>query len=274
MINKNLIIIGKNSFLGSHLYKSDLIKKKLALSYKQFLKLKDDEISKYNYICNCSVHKNYKYKKYLKKYDLDLKIFKKIKHLEIKYIFLSSRKIYKPTFNIKENNKTKPVDRYARNKLKTENYLKKYIINKVLILRISNIIGPKIVRKYRQVNNTFFDNYLRILNNKKKFYYNNSFKDFISIYQFLTIFKLIIDKKLLGVFNLSLGKKVFISEIIKWLNIKNPKKKLFIKDENKKIKHNESFTLNNSRLSKKINYRPTKKDLKNYCLKLSKLIHE
>ena len=81
-------------------------------------------------------------------------------------------------------------------------------------------------------------------------------------------------KKLLGIFNLSLGKKVFISEIIKWLNIKNPKKKLFIKDENKKIKHNESFTLNNSRLSKKINYRPTKKDLKNYCLKLSKLIHE
>ena len=274
MINKNLIIVGKNSFLGSHLYKSSIIKKKLALSYKNFFKLKDTEISKFNYICNCSVHKNYKYKKYSIKYDLDLKIFKRIKHLEIKYIFLSSRKIYKPKFNIKENNKPKPVDRYAMNKLKTENYLKKFISNKVLILRISNIIGPKIVKKYRQVNNTFFDNYLKILTNKKKFFYNNSFKDFISIHQFLKIFKLIINKKLVGIFNLSLGKKVFVSEIIQWLNLKNPKKELFIKNENKKIKINGSFTLNNSRLLKKISYRPTKKELKNYCLKLSKLIHE
>ena len=100
------------------------------------------------------------------------------------------------------------------------------------------------------------------------------FKDFITINQLSKIFELILKKKLNGIFNVSLGQKIYIKEIIKWLNHKNPNKEKFIcMNENKNILDKYSFTLSNLKLYKKIKYKPTKKDLKTFCLKLSSSIH-
>ena len=271
MKNKNLIIVGKKSFLGTNIFKSLKIKKKIILSYNEFCKLDDNTISKFNYICNCAVKKNYKNKKYSTRNDIDVLISQRITKFNIKYIFLSSRKVYQPKYNLNENDLTKPIDHYSKNKVITENYLKKNLKNNVLILRISNIIGLKLKKNYRKINDTFFDNYLKLLKKNKKIIFNNFFKDFISIDQFTKTFSLILKYDLKGIYNLSLGKKIYLSEIIGWLNSSNKNRENF--KPSKKILNIDSFTLNNNKLYKKINYKPKKIDLKKFCLRLSKKIH-
>ena len=63
-----------------------------------------------------------------------------------KMIFLTSRKIYRLGDNLNELSKLKPNCNYSKNKLKTEKKLLKKLKNRILILRISNLIG---------VNNSF-----------------------------------------------------------------------------------------------------------------------
>ena len=275
MKKRNLIIIGKKSFIGSNVYNFLKKKKKLLiLSFKDFMKLPDNIISKYDYVCNCSVNKRNVKNNYKKKFDFDLKIAEKIRKIDTIFIFLSSRKVYKPQKNIYENNKLQPIDIDSKNKIISENLLKKKLKSKLLILRISNVIGLKKNKNYRQIHKTFFDNYLDIVKKNKKIKFYDQFKDFITIDQLSKIFFFILKKKLHGVYNVSLGQKIYIKEILDWLNDRNKNKKNFIYlDKKNSIFNKNSFSLNNSKLSKEINYKPKKIELKKFCLKLSRIIH-
>ena len=275
MKKKNLIIIGKRSFIGSNIYNILKRKKKiLILSLKDFMKLPKNVIKKYDYICNCSVNKNNLKYDYNKKLDFDYKIAKKIEKINTTFIFLSSRKVYKPNQNIFENSKLQPIDKDSKNKLISENLLKKKLKSKILILRISNVIGLKKNKNYRQIHKTFFDNYLDFVKLKTKVEYHDQFKDFISIEQLSKIFFLILKKKLHGTYNVSLGQKIYIKEILSWLNKNNKNKKNFIYVKKKKKVFNKySFSLNNTKLYRAINYKPKKNELRKFCIKLSKIIH-
>ena len=275
MKKKNLIIIGKKSFIGSNIY--NILKKKkkiLILSLKDFMKLPKNVINKYDYICNCSANKNNLKYDYNKKLDFNYKIAKKIEKINTTFIFLSSRKVYKPKQNIFENSKLQPIDKDSKNKLISENLLKKKLKSKILILRISNVIGLKKNKNYRQIHKTFFDNYLDFVKLKTKVEYHDQFKDFISIEQLSKIFFLILKKKLHGTYNVSLGQKIYVKEILSWLNENNKNKKNFIYVKKKKKVFNKySFSLNNTKLYRAINYKPKKNELKKFCIKLSKIIH-
>ena len=87
------------------------------------------------------------------------------------------------------------------------------------------------------------------------------FKDFLSIDQFNNIFLKILQKNLKGIYNISIGKKIFIKELLKALN-KGKKLKNF---KEKKISSNDSFYLNNDKLIKKIKIKITKRSLFQYC---------
>ena len=76
------------------------------------------------------------------------------------------------------------------------------------------------------------------------------------------VIKSLINKNINGIFNVSLGKKVYISEIVKWLN-KGYYNKLYFKKINK-----DSFTLSNTKLLKRISIKINKNQLKNFCKKL------
>ena len=105
-----LLIIGKNSFIASSIFlklKNKIYIKKI--KYSEFIKKSKKFLSKFKYILNCSLHKNYVLNKYKKKYDLDYYILRKIKNLNINYIFLSSRKVYSPKQNIRETEKISPL---------------------------------------------------------------------------------------------------------------------------------------------------------------------
>ena len=275
MKKKNLIIIGKKSFIGSNIYNNLKKKKKiLLLSLKDFMKLPKNIISRYDYICNSSVNKKNVKNNYKKSWDFDYKIAKKIEKIDITFIFLSSRKVYKPKQNIYENSKLQPIDKDSKNKLISEKLLKKKLKSKLLILRVSNVIGLKKNKRYRQIHKTFFDNYLNFVRLNNKIEFHDQFKDFISIDQLSKIFFLILKEKLHGIYNVSLGQKIYIKEILGWLNKNNKNKKNFIYIRKKRKKFDKhSFSLNNSKLYRAINYRPKKNELKKFCIELSKIIH-
>ena len=264
MLNKpKLLIIGKHSFIANNLYlylKNKIYVQKI--SYEKTQKLNNNFLCKFDYICNCSIKKEYVNKKYLVKNDLDSHLINKLKKLKITYIFLSSRKIYKPKANIKETDKVRPIDNYSKNKLISEKKVRKLFKNKYLILRISNLIG-KNKKTNRKVSNNFIDNYFKF-RKKKNIYYENYFKDFLSIDQFNVIFFNIIKNNLKGIYNVSLGKKVYIDEILKSLN----KSKNRNKFKKKKIMTDDSFYLNNKKLLKKIKIKIKKSDLLDYCYKM------
>lgn len=263
--NINLLIIGKYSFISQNLY--SFLKNKIRInivSFEKFKILNDKVLSKYDYICNCSITKNYNNYKYKSKYDNDFFIAQKIKKLRVKFIMLSSRKIYVPKSNITENSKKRASDNYSRNKLITEKKLFEILKKKLLILRISNLIGKlNNIKSNRKISDTFIYKFYEFKKNKA-IYYKDHFKDFLSIEQFCKIFYKILQHKLVGIYNVSLGEKVYVSEILKAL-CKNKNIKKFIKI-NSKFKDN--FFLKNTKLLNKINIKISKKELLRYCYKI------
>ena len=130
MINIKILIIGKKSFIGSNLY-NYLKKKKIKtelINYIRFLR-KNFNQNNYDYIINCSSNKKFVNKKYSSRFDHDLNIAKKIVKFNSKLIFLSTRKIYRPKFNIKEGDLKKPLCHYSKNKLISEKSTKKLLNN-------------------------------------------------------------------------------------------------------------------------------------------------
>ena len=71
-----------------------------------------------------------------------------------------------------------------------------------------------------------------------------------------------------GSYNLSLGKKIYINQLIEWLNFYNTKIIKTIKPKNSF--NNDNFTLNNIKLMNKIKIKNNIKIFKNECLEISK----
>ena len=263
---KRILIVGKRGFLGNYL--NNYLRKKFQIkfiSFKEINKVKKS-IIKYDYIINTSINKNYIYKKYRKKFDNDFQISNILDSKKNTLIFLSSRKVYKSKENIKERDKLNPISHYSKNKLITENFLKKKFKSNLLVLRISNIIGLK-NKEQKNLHKTFVDLFYEKA--KKGFIYDNGnkFKDFLSIQKFSQILAIIIRKDLRGIYNVSIGEKIFLSEIINWLNKYNKKRLKIIKIKSSK---NQSFYLNNKKLMSKIKIRNEVSELKKECFKLSK----
>ena len=269
-MKKKIIIIGKNGFIGSNLIK--LLKKKFDIKsydYQKFLNVNRKFLLDISYVINCTSNKKYVNKKYSKKNDFDFQISKKIKDLNCKMIFLTSRKIYKLGDNLNESSKLKPNCNYSKNKLHTEKILLKNLKNRILILRISNLIGiNKSTNKKKKIHKTFIDSFF--LNVQRGIIFNNekNYKDFLSINKFGEIIEKLINKKVVGIYNVSLGKKVYLNKIINWLNIFNKKEYQCI-DVPKSYKI-ECFYLNNDKLMKKINIKNSLIDLEKDCKSISK----
>jgi dTDP-4-dehydrorhamnose reductase len=270
-MKKKILIIGKKSFIGNNLF--NYLKKKnintLSINFKDFLKNYNILVKKYDFIINCSSNTEFVNNKYQVEKDNDLAIALKIVDTNSKLITLSTRKIYKSGLNIKENDKKAPSCNYSKNKLISEKSVQKILKNNSLILRISNIVGLPNKSK-RKLHKTFVD----IFFDKAKkglIYFNNNdsvYKDFISIKKFCEIIFQLMNKNANGIYNVSLGKKVYITQIINWLNYYNKKKMKMIRV--KKGFNNDTFTLNNKKLMNKIKIKNDLNELKIECIKLSK----
>ena len=182
-MNKKILIIGLKGLIGGNLFNYFKTKKinVYQLSFESFLKNKN--INKFDVIINCTSNQKFIENQYQDRNDNDLIIAKKIIHSKIKLVMLSTRKIYKAKFNINELDKKKTNCNYSKNKLISEILVEQILANRVLILRISNIISPPNKNK-RKLHNTFSDIFFEMV--KKGFIYRNNrtYKDFISIKKF------------------------------------------------------------------------------------------
>jgi len=267
-VKKKILIIGLNGLISKNLFNYFKSKKinVYRIGFKSFLK--NNNIINFDIIINCTSNDKFVKNKYANKNDNDLIIAKKIINLKTKLVLLSTRKIYKAKFNIKELDKKEPKCNYSKNKLISEVSVKKILRSRVLTLRICNIISFPNKHK-RKLHNTFSDIFFEMV--KKGFVYNNKriFKDFISISKFNQIVYELIKKDSFGIFNISLGKKIYINQLITWLNFYNKKKIKVINPKN--TFNNDSFTLNNNKLMKKIKIKNNVLELKNECLRISKI---
>ena len=246
-----ILILGSTSSLSNEFSKY-LKKEKITHTVKglnEFLDLNKKKIEKFDILINFCVHKNYVNQTYDKKYDLDLKIIKKINKLKIKFIMLSSSKVYTSGINLLESSITKPSSSYGKNKLITEHNVTRYIKN-YLIFRLSNIITKKNNKSKSSVTNTFFDIVRSNLRkNKIIFPKNKTYKDFIFVNDFCILLLLSLKKNLKGIYNLSSGKKIYLQKIAKFLSEITDLKITFLD------KKTDSFILNNNKLIKKLKYK-------------------
>ncbi len=267
-MHPSVLIIGKNSFIGKNFFNKCKIKRPTKIiSFKNFLKIKRKKLNKFNVIINFSISNKYVNNKYNSANDIDCKIAQKIKDLNILYIFLSTRKVYKSNENLSENSAKKPNDNYSKNKLISEKKLKTILNENLLVLRISNIIGIK-KRRLTQIHKTFIDYYFENIKKGQIIKFNEEFKDFLGIGQLTVILDKIVEKKLNGIYNVSLGKKVYIKEIIGWLNTYNFSNVKYVNLN--KNQNRDNFTLKNKKLVNAINMKIYKKDLKKECKLISK----
>ena len=262
-MKKKILIVGKKSFIGANLniYLSNFFSVK-KISFDQAIKKKKKYFLDYSHLVNTSIHPNYIYKKYKKVNDLDRVLCEKVINTNVKYIFFNSRKIYRPKIGISEKAKIKPLDIYSKNKVITENFLIKKLNKNLISLRVSNIIGKRIFMRNKNSHKIFIDNFIELKNNNKKIIVENEFKDFITIDYLCLVIKMIITRNISGIYNVSLFKKVYLSEITKWLNVKTFNKMIFISS------NHDSFTLNNKKLVRLIGAKINKKQLKSFCKKL------
>ena len=270
-MKKKILIIGVNSFIGNNLY--IFLKKKFdirIIHYKDFIQLNVKTLIDVTYIINCASNKRYVKKKYSKKNDFGIKIAEKIIDSKCKLIFFSTRKIYQIDDNIRENSKLNPKCNYSINKLITEKKLNKILNKKVLILRISNLIGLNNSSNLKnKIHNTFIDHFFLNINKNKIFNNFKNYKDFISIDKFNEIIFKLIKKNVVGIYNVSLGQKVYLNELISNLNFHNQNKCKIVNIPEKF--NNDCFYLNNKKLLKTIDVKISLSDLKRYCRLLSNI---
>ena len=167
-MKRKILIIGK-SFIAQNIYNYlnnfFFIQK---ISYSEFLRFSLKKIKVFNYIINCSIKKEYLSNKYYSKNDNDFHIANKIINTSVKMIFLSTRKVYKLGNNLNEKSKLQPKCNYSKNKLITEKKLNEILKNRVLILRISNLVGMTDIKKsQRKIHTTFISSFFLL--HKKKY---------------------------------------------------------------------------------------------------------
>ena len=98
----------------------------------------------------------------------------------------------------------------------------------------------------------------------------NFYKDFITVKKFSEIIRKLLKANVHGIFNVSIGEKIFLKDLVKWLNYYNKSTNIeFVEIPNSF--NRECFYLNNSKLKNKIKIKFSKLKLKNFCIDLSKI---
>ncbi len=249
-MKKKILIVGKRSILAKKI-KEKLIKSFLVkhISFNDFRKIKNKDLNSFYLLLNCSFNKNL----HNLKDNPDVYIAKKIKSTPLKYVMLSTSKVYGSRSykkKMKENFKCKPKTKYGLIRLKTENILLKILSKRLLILRISNILMFDL-RKDKQSAN-----FINVMLNSLKYKFSITIpkkkivKDFITIDYFTeNIFKLI-KKEVNGIFNISSSIGISLNKISLLLingfgrgkiNYINTNSDSFILSNNKLIKTNRNY---------------------------------
>lgn len=210
----------------------------------KFKKISSFKFNKNDVVINCSQDKDFFTKNYQNKIDRNLKIAKILSKQNSHLILLSSRNVYKPKLGISENSKIEPIDIYGKNCLKSENNCRS-ILQKLTILRLSNVVGVETMQKKRLSLMSVLINGVR----KKHVKFDDSYewyKDLIPIRILCLYLQKILQINYYGVLNIGSGFKIKIKNFIKHLDLN---KNIKISLNQKKIKKRE-YSYNIKKLKK------------------------
>ena len=261
---KRIILIGNKSFIQQNLFtyfKSNNMK----VFKVKFDKIKQFKFFDFDLIINCSNNKNFFKKKYEKKNDRNLIIANYIKKLDLTLFILSTRMVYKPKFRIKENSKLLPINIYGKNSLLSEINCKKILGDKLVILRLSNIIGYE-VRKKRQ---SMMSMLITGIKKNNVILDNNYKKDILPIKYLCIMILKIIQSNYKGIINVGSGISLKLIEIFKYIDL-NKKSKVILKENIKN--HDDNFSYETKKLENIIRFRITKKNILEELKKIGKKI--
>lgn len=234
----SFLIVGKNSFISK-----SITGKLSRVSFQEIDKL---NFRNYDVVLNCSIHPDYRNKKYNINHDLDYFIAQKSQENDCHFIMLSSRKVY-GTSNIlnsfDEDSQTNPDSYYGENKLKTEEQIRKNLED-FCILRCSNIYGLEINR------NSFFSFCIDQLLQNKKIIFDvdgKTKRDFLPVEKLNEIIQIIASNKTKGLYNVSSNYGMEIEKVALSL-IRGYNEGSF--ESNGQIK--DQFVLNNEKIKKEL----------------------
>ncbi len=258
-MKRKILIIGRKSLLSQNI--KDFLKSNHYVKSISFSKIKKKYLLQFDFIINCTFDHNILDVKKTSDYIIANFVAKE----KIIFITISSGKVYgTDTKNlISENKKCYPVTKYGKIKFNIEKILKKLLKNKLLILRVSNIIQFDI-RKNAKIK-TFINTMLRDLKNKNIITIPQSeiFKDFLPLKFFNKVLIQLIEKNITGIYNVASGVGIKISEVAKLLIKGYGSGKL-----TKVHDITDNLVLNVSKLKKNVKYNISKKVIKKEIIKM------
>lgn len=223
-MSKNInLIFGKNGFIASN-WKKQLNKKNKNIIFigkedcnllkinnlkKFFIKYKNYSLNIYLISAIIRTKKNNK-KSYLENMKMVKNLITVISNYNVNYFFfLSSIDIFnKSKMAITEKSIKTNSSFYARYKIDSEELIrKKYMKNKILILRIPGIYGG--INDYNSTVNKIKNNILK----NNKIYQNSSLRSYVFINDLISFLNIILEKRYFGTYNFCSNENYSIDHI-------------------------------------------------------------
>ena len=267
-MKKNILIIGKNSFLGSGIYKQCSLNTNLDITLISHSNLPSC-YKNFDWVINCAFD-NKLYSNTLDyKNNFDLKVIKAIKNISnIKYVLLSSRAVYGSHEKLLRHDESFEAEKslitqYGLNKLACESMaLNELGSSRVLICRCSNIFGL-------EKGNNFFGIAQKSLLEKNEIILNVSkkvIKDFLPLTDYAKIMESLLTNDMVGKYNIGSGIKISLEEIC--TSLINGYGTGSLKDCDNLL--SDQFVLAISKLNKAINFSITKEKILSYAYYVGK----
>lgn len=242
--NKSILIIGYRSQISKEIKRNLGKKYKISIfSLSKFKKISYKRLKRFNIIINCSFNKNC----FNNECNSDIIICNKLKDnlTNIKFVMLSTSKVYGNVKKKIEISKCKPLTKYGKYRLYSEKFLKKRLKQNLIILRVSNVLNFDTRGKSisKTVINTMIINLIK--KNKILIPIKNYYKDFITSKYLTTCLDILLKKDCSGTFNTSSNIKISLNQLAQRLIKGFGKGEIhFIEDTT------DSFTISNNLIKK------------------------
>lgn len=202
---QKIVIIGADSYIATGLDKhlTDCYVEKLYFhNWQQNAEL----LQEADCVINFSISPDFSIRDMTPDEVLDVQIAQCLKNAATRYVFISSRKVYGASDDLvihKETDDLYGVDFYARNKIMTEKTLADILGDKLIILRVANIIGEPVNRSgYKTFIGWICESFLK--NGKLVVTQNaDAVKDFITKDFLQKSIASLIQKHATGIYNVS-----------------------------------------------------------------------
>lgn len=266
---RNIVIIGSDSYLANGIDKQFC---QANISFLEFNTWQQnvDLMKQADYVICFAIHPDFMKRDMDCSEVLDTQIATAIKDSNAKYVFMSSRKVYGTTNDCvvhKETDKAEGFDFYSINKVKVEKELYKILGDRLLILRIANILGEPVQRTgYKTFIGWICENYIQT---GKLIVTQNAdaIKDFIPKSFLHHAISSLIENNVTGTYNISSGLGTSVEKVLAGYV---GKENLILQgnDEEKQ----DQFVLNNEKLLKATGLSISEDDIDKYLLQCRKIL--